>query len=418
MSDNTSTTALPGAPVPAARKRLLWWGDSPTAATGFGTVSRNILAAIHATGEWDITVRGVNFYGQRHNYPYEILPAGYPEPDPFGKKAFVRDLYGEPAFDLVILNNDVYVVDEVAGELSALAEKGYPARTIFYYPVDCALPPGMTNLIDTVTMPVAYSTFGQAETAKRTSRPVAVIPHGCEAIPKLTADERRKFRRDAFLVDRDETFVWISCNRNSMRKDVARTIEAFAAFHKFQPDSRLYVHCQPQDNGLDMQAAAREAGVESSVAFPAQFSLSSGGMPRDMLMRVLQLGDGFVTTHLGEGWGLTVTEAMSAGVPIVAPSNTTMPEILGASYPYLYPCRDTVWVDNSGYRPRGLLRDVFGAMRRCYEERGTPAQAEQIAKAHEFTKAVSWEAVGKMWLKLIEHTMAQPVFTKKLAEAV
>lgn len=411
---NLSTTAI----APPRKKRLLWWGDSPTAATGFGTVSRNVLAAIHATGEWDITVRGVNYYGQMHDFPYVILPAGYPEPDPFGKKAFIRDLYTTQPFDLVVINNDTYVVNEVAGELAALAEKGYPARTLFYFPVDCALPPGMTTLIDTVTCPVAYSTFGQAETAKRTDRKVAVIPHGCEAIPKLTADERRKFRRDAFLVDSDDTYVWVSVNRNSARKDIARTIQAFSAFQAFQPDSRLYVHCQPQDNGLDMQAAAREAGVESKVAFPAQFSLSSGGMPRDMLMRVLQLADGFVTTHLGEGWGLTVTEAMSAGLPVVAPNNTTMPEILGASYPYLFPCLDTVWVDNSGFRPRGLLRDIFGAMKRCSQERGTPAQAAAIAKSREFTEAVSWEKVGATWLKLIEHTMAQPVFVKKLAEAV
>lgn len=413
-SENVSTTAI----APPRKKRLLWWGDAPTAATGFGTVSRNVLAAIAATGEWDITVRGVNFYGQRHDHPYEILPAGYPEPDPFGKKAFIRDLYGDPPFDLIICNNDTYVVNEVAGELATLAEKGYPARTIFYYPVDCALPPGMTSLIETVTMPVAYSNFGQAETAKRTNRKVAVIPHGCDAIPRLTAEERRRFRKEAFLVDSDDTFVWISVNRNSMRKDVARTIQAFAAFQAYQPDSRLYVHCQPQDNGLDMQAAAREAGVEARVAFPAQFSLSSGGMPRDMLMRVLQLADGFVTTHLGEGWGLTVTEAMSAGLPVVAPNNTTMPEILGASYPYLYPCADTVWVDNSGFRPRGLLKDIFGAMRRCADQRGTTVQAAEIEKARKFTEQVSWEAVGAMWLKLIEHTMALPTFTKKLAEAV
>ena len=400
------------------KKRLLWWGDGPSAATGFGTVSRNVLAAIHATGDWDITVRAINFYGQLVDFPYHIQPAGYPEPDPFGKKAFIRDLYTTPPFDLVVVNNDTYVVNDVADELAALAEKGYPARTIFYYPVDCALPPGMTKLIDTVTVPVAYSTFGHAETAKHTQRKVAIIPHGCEAIPRLTPDERRKFRRDAFAVDSDDTYVWVSVNRNSMRKDIARTIQAFSAFQAFQPDSRLYVHCQPQDNGLDMQAAAREAGVESKVAFPAQFSLSSGGMPRDMLMRVLQLADGFVTTHLGEGWGLTVTEAMAAGLPVVAPNNTTMPEILGGSYPYLYPCNDTVWVDNSGFRPRGLLRDIFSSMKRCSQERGTPQQAAAIEKSRKFTEQVSWEAVGKMWLQLIDHTMTLPTFTKKLAEAV
>lgn len=401
------------------KKRLLWWGDGPPAATGFGTVSRYVLHALYATGEWDITVRGVNCWGSRHDYPYTIHPAGYPDGDPFGKRAFMRDLNTNPPFDLVIINNDTYVVNEMAGELARLAENGYPARTIFYFPVDHSIPPGMEALVNTVTMPVAYSRFGLEQIAKRTDRKVACIPHGCEPdVVRLTAQERRDLRRSAFHIADDSTFLWISVNRNSSRKDLARTIEAFATFRMYQPNAKLYVHAQAQDNGFDMQAAAAAVGVSEHVAFPGDFSLSAGGMPADMLRRAYQLADGFITTHLGEGWGLTVTEAMSCGLPVVAPRNSTMPEILGASYPFLYDCEDTVYVDNSGYRPRGTVRAIFGAMKRTHDLRGTPEMATILGKQDAFVRTCSWEAVGRMWVDLVNHTMTLPTHQKRLAEAV
>ena len=400
-------------------RRLLWYGDAPCAATGFGTVSRNVLAALHATGDWEIVNRGINFHGQLHPFPYTILPAKINEPDPFGRMNYMRDLTagGGKPFDLTIINNDLYTLGGLSDDLTHLADKGMQTRSILYYPVDYSIVPGWESAINAVTMPVAYSHFGENETKKVTDRPVAVIPHGCEQVERISAAERAEWRRQIGV--KPDEFLWITVNRNSQRKDIARTIQAFAAFHSYQPASRLYVHCQPVDTVFDMHEAVRAAGVGDCVAFPADFSISNGGMPRDMLMRMIQLGDAFITTHLGEGWGLTVTEAMACGLPIVAPNNTTMPEILGASYPYLYPCADTVWIDNSGFRPRGLLRDIFGAMKRCYDQRGTEEQAAALAKNADFVRTVSWDAVGKMWLALIDHTMTLPVQrARAISEAV
>ena len=388
-------------------RRLLWYGDAPTAATGFGTVSRNVLAALQATKDWSIVVRGVNYYAQGHPYgDYMILPAGYPDPDPFGKKNALRDL-ATGAFDLVIANNDTYVLADVAGEFRQVCNRT-GTKFILYYPVDLKLLDSMAAVIAAADQPVAYSRFGLAETKRLLPNAnVAVIPHGSETIPPIDRELRRQARVNMFGPHiTDEHFIWICVNRNSMRKDIAHTIEAFAAFHEYEPRSMLYVHCQAQDNGLDMHLAAVDSGVADCVAFPHQYNLSSGGIDRDQLYLRYLLADGFITTHLGEGWGLTVTEAMAANIPVVAPNNTTMPEILGPEYPYLYPCTERVYVDNTGHRPRGSTRDIFRAMRRVYEQRGSDEQKAVLAGSLAFTKDNSWENVGKMWVSLVNHVMA------------
>ena len=382
--------------------RLLWYGDAPTAATGFGTVSRNVLAAFHATGNWDITVRGVNFFGTLHQFPYRIMPAGTPDNEPQGVRAFLRDIASEP-FDLVIINNDFQVVNPLAVELkNLLPQLKHHPKLIYYYPVDLEVPAGFTDLIRFVDQPVAYSRFGEAETiATIPGLPLAVIPHGSETNQRISEQDRQTLREQAFGIGPD-TFLWMMVNRNNVRKDIPRTIEAFRAFHSFQPDSKLYLHCQPIDQGGNMEAAANELGLKDSVAFPGNFMVSNGGMPRDMLMQVYQLADGFITTHLGEGWGLTVTEAMAAGLPVVAPYNTTMPEILGAEYPYLYPMSDLVRKDDSGFRPRGSVRDIFLAMKKLYL-----SQKEGLGHP-EHQKLPTWPDVGTMWLQLAGAVLARP----------
>ena len=55
--------------------KILAYCDSCTVDTGFGTVSRNILAQLYITGKYDIDIFGINFHGEPYNLPYRIWPA-------------------------------------------------------------------------------------------------------------------------------------------------------------------------------------------------------------------------------------------------------------------------------------------------------------------------------------------------------
>ena len=61
--------------------RVLWYSDTPNCATGFGTVARNMLKRLHATGKYDFDIVGINHGGNpydRNEFPYDIYPAMVP----------------------------------------------------------------------------------------------------------------------------------------------------------------------------------------------------------------------------------------------------------------------------------------------------------------------------------------------------
>ena len=51
---------------------VLAYLDAPTCATGFGTVSRNIIEGLYKTGRYNIDILGINYWGDPHNFPYRI----------------------------------------------------------------------------------------------------------------------------------------------------------------------------------------------------------------------------------------------------------------------------------------------------------------------------------------------------------
>ncbi len=53
------------------------------------------------------------------------------------------------------------------------------------------------------------------------------------------------------------------------------------------------------------------------------------GVSREFLNKIYAAADVFVSTTTGEGWGLTTTDAMAAGTPVVVPRNTASIEIIG-----------------------------------------------------------------------------------------
>ena len=52
--------------------QVLWYSDTPTCATGFGQVAKNLLKALHATGKYHFDVIGINHGG--HPYSHVEFP--------------------------------------------------------------------------------------------------------------------------------------------------------------------------------------------------------------------------------------------------------------------------------------------------------------------------------------------------------
>ena len=68
---------------------------------------------------------------------------------------------------------------------------------------------------------------------------------------------------------------------------------------------------------------------------------TSSGFPTHILNDIYNSVDAIITTTLGEGWGLSISEGMAVKKPVIAPDHTSISEILGKT--------------NAGTAERGIL---------------------------------------------------------------
>lgn len=408
---------------PGPLKRILCWSDSPTASTGFGAVAAHILRALYDTGEYDIDVIGINFnasFYDKKKFPYTILPATMTfsgsQRDPYGNALLVKTL-AEKHYDILFVLNDSFAVNDVAKFLRELQEKKVasninPFKIIYYFPVDCRIRQSWTGMMKIADRLVAYNKYGAAKAKEVGVVPTDIVPHGADInnFKPISATQRRQIRHEIFHITDDNIFLLANVNRNSLRKDIAKTILAFNEFKKLHSNSRLYLHTAVVDGmycggiDLDLTVPCEELGLEigRDVMFPSNYTPTQG-VPIGLLNGLYNAADACITTTLGEGYGLTVgPEAMAAGVPIIVPESTSFKEIVGedGERGYVFPCKEKTFIDSSGFRPTARLEDIVRKIEECYSERWSNRQKEIIKRANEFAIETSWENINKKWIQL------------------
>lgn len=389
--------------------------DSPTCATGFGTVSRNIFEALYRTGRYDIDVFGINYWGDPHNLPYRIWPAGTNgEKDPYGRQKAVN-MIPSMDFDILFLLQDSFIMDFLPVMLPHLkSRRGNTFKSILYFPVDSVLKEKWGQNISGADKIVAYSEFGKRESLKVMAGhdDMVVIPHGVNTrefypLPQQQIDS---FRKEYFKSESNK-FIITNLNRNQQRKDVPRTIQAFKEFRKYVPDSILYLHMAMKDQGWDLPEVCSQMGLSTSkdVIFPQNFGPNQG-YPREVVNALYNCSDVVVSTTLGEGFGLSWIEAMAAKVPVIMPRNTAMPEFITENRGYLVDSgtNPSLWTviphDNEVQRPLVDVDDMVKQLLRVYQNRAEAKQKAEIAYRW-VIEDMDWQgAIADQWVKLFDLT--------------
>lgn len=396
------------------KKKVLCWSDSPTAGTGFGVVSKHVIQALYDTGKYDIDQLAINFHGDFvDEVPWKLQPARLLDPkDPHGIKMFARTL-AKKDYDIVWILNDIFVTHEAEGIIHKIRDRAKAQNRkcpifVYYYPVDCKVQPDHAGMLRAADVIVCYTDHGRNETiatVPEAFNKIQKIPHGVDTtvFRPLDPSETAVMKQTVFQMSPETTLV-MNVNRNSTRKQIPYSMLAFKEFRKYVPDSKMYLHTMFQDQGGDMRKAMEDLGFEygKDLLFPARYSPAQPA-PTDVLNQIYNCADIFLTTHLGEGWGLTVTEAMACGIPVVAPNNTAMPEQLGANSErgYLYPCNDQIWIDNSGFRPKGNIDDIVQKMLEAYH--AGPKQDNPVtARARDWAVSHDWRVVCREWVQLFD----------------
>jgi glycosyltransferase involved in cell wall biosynthesis len=408
--------------------KVLAWGDY-ACSTGFGTVMRNIMGEIHSTNKYDIDVVGVNYDGGPYDtkkWPGRLWPAisalrtQGPYGDVFGRQVFL-DLLNQGDYDLVFIVQDTFILLPIVQHILELQRtKPNSFKTIYYYPFDCTpQEEWVTQCVASFDYPVAYTEYAKNESRKiigELADKQHVIYHGTNTKDffPLSPEQKIAARKNLFPENLQDKFIITNVNRNQGRKDISRSLMVMKELRdRGIDDVYLYMHMQETDFGGSILNMARSVGLNFETDFtfpnPQQFGAHSG-FPIEMLNQIYNASDCYLTTTHGEGWGLTITEAMATKLPVVAPDNTSVPEILGHERGWRVPSGHTPshWVikenDNERMRP---LMDVSAAADAIEYIKNNPDEAKRRAEnAYNWATTQRWSDVCKDWKSLFGEAKA------------
>lgn len=315
------------------KKRKLKIGilsDSPTLVTGYATISREIANILAEEGH-EVTFFGSNYIGQN------LMPGATFEDGKKlnfklvggGREAYFKDLL--PVYtkqynlDVLFILLDTFMLYPWIMQLDLS-----PAKVIFYFPSDGGggLPLGCDNILRFVHKPVAMAMFGRDQAKKVHGIDTEYIPHSADStvFKPLSKEERLNYRR-MFGIS-DEKFVIGTVARNQGRKMLDRTIKSFALYARKDPNAILFLHTDPDDQAQVFHLASliHRYGLQNRILFSGMRFFK--GFDYSQMNAVYNVMDVFILTTSGEGFGIPIIEAMSAGVPVLATDYTTTRELV------------------------------------------------------------------------------------------
>lgn len=387
------------------KKKLLFYGDSPTGNTGFATVSKNILKRLHDTGLYEIHVLGINYVGDPHELPYKIYPAMYNEQgDVYGRQKLIDFLRNKKyKWDILFTLQDTFIMATIGEAITKLRDgydemkeveqngaifpqkvrqEGVGFKWLFYFPID-ARPKKewIEKSVALCDIAVPYTQFAKEECERILKRDYHVIYHGFDKSTffPLSEEEKQSFR-DKYFPEHNlkERFVIVNVNRNQERKGYLQTLLAFSIFNRIIPNAVLYTQCDVAgDRGGNLIELARQIGLTDNWIYPDPRMYEEGIIPgADFINGILNIADVNISTTLGEGFGLSLIEAMAVKTLNVFPDNTAIKELLAENRGVLVRSGDTPnnlifngHLDNNIIRPITNVEDMVDKLLWAYRSK-------------------------------------------------
>jgi glycosyltransferase involved in cell wall biosynthesis len=420
--------------------KIFAWCDSPLAPTGFGKSVNHVLNALHAAG-WEIVQLSVNQDPALiQAIPWKIYMPIDRGGDPYGLAVLPEILRVERP-DLMWSTFDPEVpwryavpgVTNPAGQpvsaidfILTLREVNPGLRTMGWLTVDggplsdmelamlglgpqldyaATMSPHVRSLVGwTVELK------GQRPDHEAIAKRLNVIPGGVDTekyfIP--TAAQKAEARKTLGL-PRDG-FIILQLERNQQRKQNYLGLEVLEKIFERSPKLRgkviLSQHMIPdEDNGgcrpgFDLPSLAWRYGLKAGedVRWPREF------LPAEKMPLVYQAADVFLSTSAGEGFQYPAWEALSAGLPLVVPKDTSrVAWFRDAPNVFLYDTTDRRVVMKGSYGRRMADPDPGAAAAKILRLIQKGAKAKAAKAGHAFVEHTAGiKQVQAAWLKVVE----------------
>lgn len=382
----------------------IWVSNAAFAGTGYGMQTKQVVSRMVADGHkiavaanygleaictnWEGIEhfpRGFDTYSQEMVYPYFL---DWSKQNP-GMRHHVFTLY------------DVWVFRH---------PKWDETPTVSWVPIDhLPIPPAVGEFIMKPNVhPIAMSKFG-SELMKQAEIDHSYIPHGIETdVFKYTAtasDDVGNVRTGRQLMGDvpDDAFVVGIVNANKgtipMRKAFDVQLLAFGLFAENKDDVILYLHTERFGGmgGIPLDPLIKACGIpEEKVRFVNQYN-NRLGLSQETLAAIYSGMDCLLSPTLGEGFGITVAEAQSVGVPAIVNNFSAQPELLGDGIAVR---GQPSWDPTQGaWYQIPLVSEVVQALETMYERRG---EKSAEARKHIVDNYDADKVYADLWRPLLE----------------
>lgn len=391
--------------------KILWLGDGGCH-TGFAKVTHSIGERLVRDYGHDVHVLAINYDG---GDPVDTnlklyVPTTKVATDFYGQSRFT-ELLGKIEPDAVVILNDPNIVLDLIGrnkyDPQMILARYRPL--ISYVPIDGHNhPPLWAQGLNKLTKLLTMSEHGSREMAVEDTIP-PVVYHGVDGerfFPAswkrpLTLSNGKNIRskreaKEAFGWDKDD-FIVLRVDKNSGRKDYPATWKALVPFMQRHSDVKVHFHCQGSNlsHGLDMQAMfSRDAETSGRFYLPGNLNTYTGWAEND-LVGLMNAADVFVTTSRGEGFGLTIAEALACGTPVIAQNVSAIPEVVGPGGILIEPEREITTPSGKD----NWLADIpafTDALEQLYASKPKRRQLGEAGRDH-VIKSFSWDRAAEQF---------------------
>lgn len=426
------------------KKKLLWWGDSPTVNTGFGIVSRNLLEYL---GEfYEIGVMGINEYGLKRydTSKYFIYPMERTDMFGFNRFKYVIDDF-KP--DLIILFQDIWnSYSMVSKEKEIFGKIPY----VLYFPIDARpFSKVWKEVLLSAAKIITYTQWAK-QTVLDTFpdlRNINCVAHGINTqVFKPLPSPIISFLRESY--GWKNKFIISNVNRFQPRKYVNQTLRIASLLikgYKLCSCGNMYPsHYNTCDlNGCSSASVEREGGGHPEIAlylhmnikehmmgqFPSDFltshALNNGFTVEDMGRNLFMLGNQvyskneiselelnniynaanvMLSTSLGEGFGLTTAEALATGTPVIVGKHSANFEVTkNGEFGTLVNNEAMInWGGDNGHvRPIMDIKLAYNTILELYKANGTEKVPDTRLSAH-IADNFNWKKESEKFYNIIK----------------
>lgn len=380
---NSKRTAAAGA------VRLLWVSESPTALTGFGTVTREILRRLARRPGFRVAAVAWGYNGwpyERTWIPFDLYPSAS-----FGRDTLEKAIvHFQP--NVVAAFGDPWMIDY-------LADFPLPpsCRLLLYFPIDGEpFPKGWRRLMETADVAVCCSRYGAALTAAACpAANVEMIYHGVDADVFRPIPDKEALKERHRLGGR---FVVGCVARNQPRKGFPILLKAFSRFAARHDEAMLYLHTNPHDVGWDLLDLAQREGIEGRTCF-SRYATVSHGLDSRTLNEIYNVFDVFALPTSGEGFGLPILEAMSAGTPVITTDFSAAAELTRGRGELIAVKERLTLGQHNVEQAVADTDDLLACLERLYADARRRAAHRRAGRA--FARKLHWKHIVPQWEELL-----------------